>query len=269
MSRHARSVCGLFAAATVGVTTACATVTKPYTNVNQVSVMSDPPAAAVTADGESVGETPVTVQLEHQRWWGQGRGGVMLRLEKDGFAPSEVWIERRVNRWVLVNLMPAAIAGVLAAADRSTFERWSPGRVAAATLLWSVGIDFLSGSFFAFPRSVDTKLSRAASVRRWSRMAPSGRPGAPRSEFVRTEAPEFTGALIPQRRDTSMPHAATFVESDLPSLDLQLSDLKIDDLQVADVREAVALPETGASSGSSGGGHSCSCCGSSSCCAAC
>ena len=92
MSSHARSICRLFAVATLGATTACATVTRPYTNVNRIAVVSDPPAAVVSADGESVGETPVTVHLERQLWWGQGRGGAMLRLEKDGFAASDVWV---------------------------------------------------------------------------------------------------------------------------------------------------------------------------------
>lgn len=49
---------------------------------------------------------------------------------------------------------------------------------------------------------------------------------------------------------------------------LDLMDLDLDDITVTSMRDAVALPETGASSGSS----SCSAtstCGSSSCCASC
>jgi thiazolylpeptide-type bacteriocin precursor len=48
-------------------------------------------------------------------------------------------------------------------------------------------------------------------------------------------------------------------------LDLDLGDLKLEELEVTNVREAMALPETGASSGFSSC-NSCSCCGSSSCC---
>jgi thiazolylpeptide-type bacteriocin precursor len=48
-------------------------------------------------------------------------------------------------------------------------------------------------------------------------------------------------------------------------LDLDLSDLRIEGLEVTNIRDAMALPETGASSGSSSC-SSCSCCGSSSCC---
>jgi len=50
--------------------------------------------------------------------------------------------------------------------------------------------------------------------------------------------------------------------------DIDVSSMGLDDLQVVDVKEAMALPETGASSGSSSTG-SCSCCGSSSTCGSC
>ena len=82
--------------------------------------------------------------------------------------PSEVWIERRMNRWVFGNFVLAAIAGGLAAAAADSSGDWGPGRVAAATLLWSVGIDFLSGSLFAFPRTVHTTLAPAVAGHRGS-----------------------------------------------------------------------------------------------------
>jgi thiazolylpeptide-type bacteriocin precursor len=46
---------------------------------------------------------------------------------------------------------------------------------------------------------------------------------------------------------------------------LDLSDLKVEALSITTVGDALALPETGASSGSSSC-SSCSCCGSCSCC---
>ncbi|HVF05963.1 MAG TPA: thiazolylpeptide-type bacteriocin [Frankiaceae bacterium] len=49
------------------------------------------------------------------------------------------------------------------------------------------------------------------------------------------------------------------------ALDLDLGDLALESVSVTGARDAVALPETGASSGSSSC-HSCSCCGSCSCC---
>lgn len=113
MSIHIRPVCRLLVVATVVASTACATVTRPH--MNRVTITSDPPLAVTTADGDSVGETPVTVPLSRRGWWGRGRGGAVLRFEKDGFVPSEVWIERRVNRWVFGNFVLAAIAGGLAA----------------------------------------------------------------------------------------------------------------------------------------------------------
>ena len=166
MSIHMRPVCRLLVAATVAASTACATATRPY--MSRVTVASDPPLAAIMADGDPVGETPVTVPLSRHGLWGRGRGGAVLRFEKDGFVPSEVWVERRVNRWVLGNFVLAAIAGGLAAADPDSSGDRGPGRVAAATLLWSFGIDFLSGSLFAFPRTVHTTLAPAAGVHRGS-----------------------------------------------------------------------------------------------------
>ncbi|MEU3307651.1 thiazolylpeptide-type bacteriocin [Nocardiopsis sp. NPDC006832] len=47
--------------------------------------------------------------------------------------------------------------------------------------------------------------------------------------------------------------------------DLDLEDLSFDAVEVATVRDAVALPETGASSGASSC-DSCSCCAVTSCC---
>ena len=163
---HIWPVCRPLVVAIVAASTACATVTRPH--MNRVTIASDPPLAVIVADGDPVGETPATVPLSRRDWWGRGRGGAVLRFEKDGFVPSEVWVERRVNRWVLGNFVLAAIAGGLAAADPDSSGDRGPGRVAAATLLWSFGIDFLSGSLFAFPRTVHTTLAPAAGVHRGS-----------------------------------------------------------------------------------------------------
>jgi len=50
--------------------------------------------------------------------------------------------------------------------------------------------------------------------------------------------------------------------------DIDMSSMELDDLQIVQLKDATALPETGASSGSSSTG-SCSTCGSSSTCASC
>lgn len=47
--------------------------------------------------------------------------------------------------------------------------------------------------------------------------------------------------------------------------DIDISDATIEGLEIVTTKDALALPETGASSGSSSSG-SCSTCGSSSCC---
>lgn len=50
--------------------------------------------------------------------------------------------------------------------------------------------------------------------------------------------------------------------------DLNVEEMNLDGLEMVNVTNAMALPETGASSGSSSSG-SCSTCGSSSCCGSC
>jgi Thiopeptide-type bacteriocin precursor len=47
--------------------------------------------------------------------------------------------------------------------------------------------------------------------------------------------------------------------------DLELPELDLSDVQIVGIRDALAVPDTGATSGSSSC-DSCSCCGSSSCC---
>jgi thiazolylpeptide-type bacteriocin precursor len=56
--------------------------------------------------------------------------------------------------------------------------------------------------------------------------------------------------------------------SDMSFEDLDIDGLSLDDLEVVSLKEALALPETGASSGISST-NSCSCCGSSSTCGSC
>ncbi|MEO6701343.1 MAG: thiazolylpeptide-type bacteriocin [Jatrophihabitantaceae bacterium] len=51
----------------------------------------------------------------------------------------------------------------------------------------------------------------------------------------------------------------------MENLALELIDLDLDIMEIGSVRDAVQLPETGASSGGSSSGSS-SCCGSCSCC---
>ena len=142
----------LLAAALAVVLSGCATVSGGW-RPQRTTLTSDPPAAAVTAEGEAVGETPVTVPFRQR---GPGRRSVVLRFDKEGFAASEFQVEPRLNRWIFGNLALAALSGAVAAVDRSDVH---PGLVSAGTLLWSVGIDFLSGAAFTLPRSVDTSLT--------------------------------------------------------------------------------------------------------------
>ena len=213
----------LLATALAVALSGCATVNGGW-RPERTTLTSDPPAAVVTAEGEAVGETPVTAPLRKRpHWWGDGRRGVVLRFEKEGFAASEFQVAPRLNRWIFGNLALAALSGALAAADRSHFDGMHPGLVSAGTLLLSVGVDFFSGAAFTLPRSVDTRLTpRPADA---SRRRP-------------LDAPAARASL-------------SFVPKHLNGFpDLRLSDLRIGSPRVPDVREAVALPAAGASSGS-------------------
>lgn len=185
----------LLLTAAVGALTGCATVVGGGWHAQQqTTLVSDPPAAIVVADGETVGETPVTVPLRKRgTWWGQGRPRVVLRFEKEGFAASEFQVESRLDRWIFGNLALAALSGVMAAVDRTTFGDAHPGLVAAGTLIWSVGTDVFSGAAFTLPRTVDTKLvPRPGASRRIP--APTARGDSPaRFSFHRSEVPAWSG----------------------------------------------------------------------------
>ena len=144
------------AAMAAAVASGCATVNNGF--VQRVTVASEPPGAEVSVDGEPAGETPVTVSLGN-RWWGQGGREAVIRLEKDGFGTSEIWVEPQVSRWVWGNLVLAAISGALAAAYSDGTHDWSPGKVAAGTLLWTVGVDLVGGAGFSLPGAVRPTLA--------------------------------------------------------------------------------------------------------------
>ena len=213
----------LLATALAAALSGCATVNGGW-RPERTTLTSDPPAAAVTAEGEAVGETPVTAPLRKRpHWWGDGRRAVVLRFEKEGFAASEFQVAPRLNRWIFGNLALAALSGAMAAVDRSHFDGMRPGLVSAGTLLLSVGVDFFSGAAFTLPRSVDTRLTpRPAGA---SRRRPLD---APAARVSLSFAPKHLNGLP----------------------DLRLNDLRIGSPRVSDVRAAVALPAAGASSGS-------------------
>jgi len=60
-------------------------------------------------------------------------------------------------------------------------------------------------------------------------------------------------------------NTATLAATLEPLDELDLGDLQLSDLEITEVQDAMALPETGASSGVSSC-DSCSCCGACSCC---
>ena len=82
--------------ALIAVSMGCATVSSGWP-VQRVSVTSNPPAAALVADGEPVGVTPVTIPAKRRYWWGDS-GVMVFRFEKEGFSPTEFQVEPGLNR---------------------------------------------------------------------------------------------------------------------------------------------------------------------------
>jgi len=78
--------------------------------------------------------------------------------------------------------------------------------------------------------------------------------------------PVYTPTLFHLTERENTMHVETMNALDLNALDLTVADAgDFADLQVVSLGDAMAMPETGASSGISSC-NSCSCCGSTSCC---
>lgn len=158
-------------AAALMISTGCATIVNPSTQ--PVTIVSDPPAAAVIVDSEGMGSTPTDVLLS------RGDSEAAVRLQKDGFAPQVVRPRRSLSRWWIANLVvPALLSATLVPAgpgaafpaEARRFLRSSasvpPSRPLAA-FVGMAGIAFLTdllitGDGFSFPDALHTELAPAA-----------------------------------------------------------------------------------------------------------
>ena len=113
----------------------------------RVAVASDPPGARVYMNGAPVGVTPAFVDVPRRD------PDLKLRLEKDGYQPTMLPIERSRSRWVAGNLLFAGVP-----INDYSVEMWL-GAMALYTALGSL-LDVRSGGAYKRPGLVRATLDR-------------------------------------------------------------------------------------------------------------
>ena len=134
----------------------CATL-QTNGSTQRILVSSTPPAAEVFLDGQAVGVTPVEVVVSR-------RAEPVVRIEKDGFRPSEQTLRRSTSWWLLADVGVGALVSIFALAHRQA-DGVDPhfGHTAAvAAGAAPVVLDYLTGAAFKFPPRVDAHLAQRA-----------------------------------------------------------------------------------------------------------
>ena len=124
-----------------------------------VHVTSTPPSAQVSLNGESVGETPVHVEVRRRD------AEPVLRIGKAGFGSVEKRLDRSLSRrFIWGDLVVALLLGGVAWAGASIDSGgYGPGSIGFGAL-WSTAIlapPLALGSAFEFPMKVDVALRRS------------------------------------------------------------------------------------------------------------
>ena len=181
--------------------TGCATL-QTNGSTQRVEVSSTPPAAEVFLDGQAVGVTPVEVVVSR-------RDPIpAIRIEKDGFRPSEQKLRRSTSWWLLADVGVGVLISIFALAHRQA-DGVDPhfghtAGVAAGAM--PVVLDYLTGAAFRFqPRRVDATLAPARARRMTvpdgliegllpRRPAAAGGGDAPTTRFRKTPATGLSGA---------------------------------------------------------------------------
>ena len=146
--------CGLLVAV-LAFPAGCATIVNRSTQ--PVTIVSEPPAAAVIVGAEEVGTTPTDVRLIRRD------SDAALRLQKDGFAPRVVRPRRSLSRWLIGNLVLPAVLSYLSPAAQVSDQIY--GYIFAGTAGLAFATDlFVTGAGFTFPDTVRTTLAPAADV---------------------------------------------------------------------------------------------------------
>lgn len=141
---------------------ACASISHPRSQT--VWVHSRPAGADVLIGEQHAGVTPVAITPNRRA------RKTVLRLEKEGFAPVRLPLRRSLSQRLVGDVvLPAAVSAAAAQEARG----WEVTHVFAGTLAFTLGIDFLTGAAFRFPRSVRARLVRTPTASGWERTAPA------------------------------------------------------------------------------------------------
>lgn len=140
------------------VSSACATIRHP--RAQSVRVHSVPSGADVFIGERHAGVTPVAISPNRRA------RNIVVRLEKDGFAPAELPLRRSPSRGLLGDLVFPAVISAVAGQAASRAEM---AHVFAGTLAFTLGIDFLTGAAFRYPANVGARLPEGMSTERTGR----------------------------------------------------------------------------------------------------
>ena len=123
-----------------------------------VSVTSDPEGARILAGGKDLGVTPARVLLKRRD------ANIVLRIEKDGYEPQEIRLQRTVNGTVGGNLGFALLAVPLpwqGFAD-NPLTKGERVAIAVAVPLTGIAFDFMTGAAYRLPSQVAVTLTPSA-----------------------------------------------------------------------------------------------------------
>jgi len=104
------------------VASGCALLTHGRSQL--VGIMSEPPSAKVTVDGQVFGSTPVYVKLERKY-------DHTVEIELEGFLPYKGSLTRKVTGWVWGNIFFGGIIGLVVDHATGAIYRLEPWQLAA------------------------------------------------------------------------------------------------------------------------------------------
>ena len=146
-------------------TASCAsTLNRPATSMRgpamqYVSVTSDPEGARIFLGGKDVGVTPARLLLKRKD------ANIVLRIERDGYAPKEIALERTINGAANGNYAFALFAVPLPWQGLADKPLTTGHRVAIAigAPLTGIAVDFMTGAAYKLPAQVAVTLTPCAS----------------------------------------------------------------------------------------------------------
>jgi hypothetical protein len=127
----------------------CATMARGARPTQEVLVTSAPAGAQVFLGGRTVGVTPVRLDLKRRD------SHIVLRLEKEGFAPQELRVTQSMSGWLALDLFPLNPYIAQGLPSGSGPAKWQR----AGALVLAFGIDFVTGAAYTLPGAVHAVLT--------------------------------------------------------------------------------------------------------------